>query len=120
MNSPFRGQDETAWSRSDKLVARKILDVALKRELQEVIQEAKQMASTIKAPADLWELEHYLTQRRKQIDRKYDSRTSHLTQVLGKLLREDRLCEKDLRGLKENRLKSVWSYAAFLARIEAS
>ena len=23
-------------------------------------------------PADLWDLEHYLTQRRKEIDRKYD------------------------------------------------
>jgi hypothetical protein len=34
-----------------------------------VKQEAKQMAGRINEPADLWDLEHYLTQRRKEIDR---------------------------------------------------
>jgi len=122
MNTPLRdsGRDQAAWSRSDKLVARKAFDAALTRELQEVIQQTKQMANGIKAPADLWDLEHYLTQRRKEIDRKYDSRTSHFTQVLGKLLQEGRLGEKDLRGLKATRLKSVQSYADFLARMDAS
>jgi hypothetical protein len=54
---------------SEKTVARAAFDAALKRELQEVIQEAKQKANQIKEPADLWELERYLTRRRKNIDR---------------------------------------------------
>ena len=37
-----------------------------------MIQETKQMANQIKQPSDLWDLEHNLTQRRKEIDRKYD------------------------------------------------
>jgi len=48
-----------------------------------VIQEAKKMASQIQQSSDLWDLEHYLTQRRKEIDRKYDYRYSQLTHVLG-------------------------------------
>ena len=32
------------------------------------------MANQIKKPSDLWDLEHHLTQRRKEIDRKYDFR----------------------------------------------
>jgi len=38
------------------------------------------MAKAIQQSADLWDLEHYLTQRRKEIDRKYDYRHSQLTQ----------------------------------------
>ncbi len=43
------------------------------------------MASKIQQSSDLWDLEHYLAQRRKEIDRKYDSRSSRLTDVLGRL-----------------------------------
>jgi hypothetical protein len=38
-------------------------------------------------------LEHYLTRRRKEIDRKYDYLYSQLTRVFGRLLHEDRLSE---------------------------
>ena len=47
------------------------------------MQETKQMASQIQQPSDLWDLEHYLTERRKDIDRKYDNRGSRLREVLG-------------------------------------
>jgi hypothetical protein len=80
------------------------------------MREARQMASRIKEPAELWDLEHYLTQRRKEIDRKYDYRYSRLTQVFGRLLRENRLREEDLRGLGEDKLKSIHSLAKFLAQ----
>ena len=81
-------QNEPIWSRSEKTIARKAFDAALGRELHEVIQEAKKMASQIQQSSDLWDLEHYLTQRRKEIDRKYDYRYSQLTHVFGRLLYE--------------------------------
>jgi hypothetical protein len=40
---------------------------------------------------DSWDLERYLTQRRKEIVRRYDSRTSRLTQVFGRLLSESHI-----------------------------
>jgi len=90
-------------------------DAALSRELHEVIQKAKQMANEIRQSSDLWDLEHYLTQRRKEIDRKYDYRYSQLTQVFGRLLHEGRLREEELRGLREDKLKRIRSFAMFLA-----
>ena len=63
----------------------------------------------------LWDLEHYLTQRRKEIDRKYAYRYSHLTHLFGRLLYEKRLCEEELRGLCEDKLKPIRSFAKFLA-----
>ena len=90
-------------------------DAALGRELHEVIQETKKMASQIERSSDLWDLEQYLTQRRKEIDRKYDTRGSRLKDVLGRLLYEGRLREEDLRGLREDKLKAIRSFARFLA-----
>jgi hypothetical protein len=110
-------EDELRWSKSERAIARKAFDHALNQELQEVIQQAKQMASEVKKPIELWELEHYLTQRRKEIDRKYDYRGSKLRFVFGTLIHEGRLTEHELRGLHEDKLEAIRSYADFLARV---
>ena len=102
------------WSRSEKAIARKAFDAALKRELHEVMQETKKMASQVNEPDDLWDLEQFLTERRKDINRKYDPRGSRLKDVLGRLLFENRLAENDLRGLREEKIKSIRSFAQFL------
>ena len=99
MTSPSANQDrypyqhEPTWSRSEKAVGRAAFDAALGRELHEVIHKAKQMANQIQQSSDLWNLEHYLTERRKEIDRKYDYRYSRLTHVFGRLLCESRVRE---------------------------
>jgi len=106
--------NQPTWSTSEKAIARAVFDAALKRELQDVMRKTKQMANQIKEPADVWELEHYLTERRKEINRKYDTRGSRLKDVLGRLLYENRLSEDDLRGLREEKIKSIRSFAQFL------
>ena len=111
---PHPHQNEPIWSRSEKAIARAAFDAALGRELHEVIQEVTHKASQIKQSSDLWDLEHYLTERRKEIDRKYDFRSSRLTDVLGRLLFENRLGEDDLRGLREEKIKAIRSFAQFL------
>jgi hypothetical protein len=108
-------QNEPIWSRSEKIIARTAFDAALGRELHQVIREAQKMASQIRQSSDLWDLEHYLTQRRKEIDRKYDYRYSQLTHVLGRLLHEGRLSDEELRGLHEDKLEPIRSLAKFLA-----
>ena len=113
--STYPYQNEPTWSKSEKAIARTAFDAALKRELQDVMRKTKQMANQIKEPADVWELEHYLTERRKEIDRKYGYHYSQLTLVLGRLLYEKRLREEELGGLREDELKSIRSCAKFLA-----
>ena len=95
MNSPsatqqsYPNQNDPIWSKSEKALARKAFDAALGRELHEVIQEAMKMASQIQQSSDLWDLEHYLTERRKEINRKYDFRGSRLVDVLGRCTKID-------------------------------
>ncbi len=40
--------NEPMWSRPEKAIARRLFDAALKRELQDVLQETKQKANQIK------------------------------------------------------------------------
>ena len=115
----YASASDLTWSRSEKAVARKAFDAALTRELQEVMEEAKQIASHINEPADLWALEQYLIQRHKEIDHKYDYRYSHLTHVFGRLLYEHRVSEEELHGFREEKLKSIRSRAEFLAKYSA-
>jgi hypothetical protein len=125
MSTPFSTpntypyQNEPTWSKSEKAIARKAFDAAWKLEIQQVMQEAKQKASQIKEPEDLWDLEHYLTEHRKEIDRKYDYRYSQLTQVFGRLLHEGRLSEEELRGLRDDKLRSIRSFAELFAKYAA-
>src|SRR5271169_6175876 len=111
-------EGEMRWSKSERAIARKSFDRALNQELQEVIQQAKKTAAEIKQASELWELEQYLTQRRKEIDRKYEYRASKLSYVFGTLLHEGRLTEHDLRGLREDKLEAIRSYADFLAKVD--
>jgi len=117
MSSPSASQDrypyqnEPMWSRSEKAIAREAFDAALKRELRELMQETKRMADQITKPTDMWALERYLTQRRKEIDRKYEFRSSRLTQTFGRLLCERRVSQVELSGLPEDKLKAIRSCA---------
>lgn len=109
-------KNEPTWSRSENAIARTAFDAALGRELHEVVQETKRRASQIRQSSDLWDLEHYLTECRKQIDRKYDYRYSRLTDVFGRLLYEGRVSEDELSGLRGDKLESIRSFAEFLAK----
>lgn len=115
-----RFPNQPLWPKSEKAIARKAFDAALKGELHEVIQKAKRRCNQIKEPSELWDLERYLTRRRKEIDDKYQFRSSRRSEVLGRLLQESRLSEEELRGLPEHRLESIRSYARFLAKMAAA
>jgi hypothetical protein len=113
-NSPHPESRETStdmrelkWSPAEKAIARKAFDTALQRELEAVMREAKDRAARIRQPADLWELEHWLTQRRRDIDSTYDYRYSVLPLVFVMLIRDGRLSEQELHGLAEDKLARI-------------
>jgi len=75
--------------------------------LEAAIQETMQMAERIKESDELWELERHLTQRRKEIDAKYEYKYSVVLLVLGDLVRQDRISLDELQGLSEAKLRCV-------------
>jgi hypothetical protein len=104
---------ELKWSPSEKAIARKAFEGALQRQLDAVTHQVRRMADKIQRPSDLWELESYLTQSRKEIDRVYDYRYSVLPLVFANLIREGRLSEEELRGLAKDKLEYIRSYLKF-------
>src|SRR6266704_3292316 len=95
------------WSDAEKAIARKAFERALQQDLGAIIRQAKKMAGRIEQPSDLWELERYLTDRRKEIDRQYDYRYSVLLNVFARLILKGRLREQDLQGLSEEKLRHI-------------
>ena len=95
------------WSPSEKNVARQAFDQALQREFEAVIRETKRLAAGIQQPSELWELEHYLRERRKEIDSRYDYRYSVLPFVFADLIRTGRLTEEELDGVSEEKLAHI-------------
>ena len=95
------------WSSTEKAIARKAFERALQRELNTAIQSTKQMVAKITQACELWELERYLMQRRKEIDRKYEYKYSSLLSTFGILVREGRLNTRDFQGLTEDKLAYI-------------
>jgi hypothetical protein len=99
------------WSREEKAVARNAFELALNRELEAVMIEAKKRAAKIQQPSDVWELERYLTDRRTEIDRKYEYKYSVLILVFGNLIQQGMLSEQELQGLNQDKLDAIRRYA---------
>jgi hypothetical protein len=101
------------WSREEKAIAREAFNVALQRELDAVMIDAKKRAGKIQQPSDLWDLERYLTDRRTEIDRKYEYKYSVLILVFGNLIQQGMLREPELQGLNQDKLDAIRRYANF-------
>ncbi len=102
------------WSHAEKVIAREAFNLALRNELQATIREAKDRAAKISEPVELWELEEWLADRRQDIDRRYDYRYSVLPIVFGNLIRDGRLKEEDLKGLRPEKLEQINRTASLL------
>jgi hypothetical protein len=98
---------EWNWTVTEKKAARRAFDLALSRELDAVLREAKERAARITDADGLWELEGWLGQKRRRIDRDFDYRYSILPQVFASLLRAGRLTEEELHGLDPDKLDAI-------------
>jgi len=103
---------EMKWSAAEKKLSRQAFDMALQAELAKVLQDFKARAAAAQSPEDIWPVERFLNQRRRELDAKYDYRYSRLIPVFGRLIREGRLTEAQLEGLSEDKLESIRRVAA--------
>jgi len=58
-------------------------------------------------PAQVWQILDYLSEKQRELDRKYDFRYSVLTSVFGRLLGESWLSEADLGALSREKLDII-------------
>lgn len=95
------------WSPTEKKVARIAFDLAYNREMEEIRKTLRDKVQNLQSNESVWQLENYLSDRRKIIDRKYDYRYSMLILVFGKLLEEGYLLEADITELSDDKIKAI-------------
>jgi hypothetical protein len=104
------------WSASEKKVARGAFDGALEAAIAKVMSEFKRRASAAVSASDMWAIEDYLREARKEIAGMFDYRYSQLPLVFGWAIREGYLEEERLAGLSEEKLKVIRSIAGLAPR----
>ena len=103
------------WSKTEKAVAKRAFEAALHNEYGALAGKIKEMAFHAKEPKDIWRLHDFLTEKRKEIGRKYDYRYSRLILVFALLMKDGWLKEEDLRGLQEDKIEKIKFLASGLA-----
>ncbi|MGD8969854.1 MAG: hypothetical protein PVG01_00485 [Desulfobacterales bacterium] len=101
------------WSKTEKKIAREAFERAYERECSYLAGRIREKANQIKKPDDIWELHDFLTEKRKEVDEKYDYRYSVLDFVFGRLIKEGWLNFADLVGLKEEKIERLKSLLRF-------
>jgi hypothetical protein len=104
------------WSPSEKKVARSAFEAALESALAKAMAEFKRRAEAATTPSEMWEIESYLRQQRREIDETFDYRYSQLPIVFARLIQAGHLDENRLGGLSEEKLEIIRSYLSFAAR----
>ncbi|MGG6265822.1 hypothetical protein ACQ4M3_31160 [Leptolyngbya sp. AN03gr2] len=98
---------EIQWSKTEKEIARSAFDRAYEREIEALIQEVVDRASTVSNQQDIWQLHDFLSARRHEIDGKYDYRYSGLIFVFARLIKENRLSIEELKGLETDKVAKI-------------
>jgi DNA-binding MarR family transcriptional regulator len=104
------------WSPSEKKIARKAYDTALEAALAKVMAEFKRRADAATTPSNMWDVEDYLRQQRREIEETFDYRYSQLPFVFARLIREGHLDESLLAGLSEEKREIIGSFLARATR----
>ena len=117
MESPEQFIKYAHWTPAEKKAARRAFDEALGRNLSAIIAEAKRRMVNVADPSDLWELEAYLTESRKTVDRVYQYRYSDLLRVFSILMRDGWLKEADLLGLQPDKIADIKAFAESLRKM---
>jgi len=105
--------NNASWSDKEKKIARAAFDKALQREFAALLEEFASRSQQIQSSGDLWDIEDFLRERRREIDRTYDYRYSQLFFVFCTLIRRGRLTLEDLTGLRPDKLEAIEQFVNF-------
>ncbi|HEX2725319.1 MAG TPA: hypothetical protein VHN20_05825 [Beijerinckiaceae bacterium] len=95
------------WSGAEKKIARRAFEAARDSALAGIVTEFKTKAAAVTTPSEMWELEDYLRERRREIEGAFDYRYSQLPRVFAQLICQGALDEAQLAGLSPDKLAII-------------
>lgn len=93
------------WTKSQKVHARELFDLALEREYAALIKQIN--ATKITTRDEVWDLYEMLGEKRKELNGKYDYRYSQLLFVFAQLVRGGYLTLEELEPIGEAKLNQI-------------
>jgi Photoprotection regulator fluorescence recovery protein len=106
--------DESQWSKREKQAARKAFDAAYAKACHAIRARVQKMLKDEHDVRQIWRIHDYLSEQRRDTDRKYVYRYSRLLGVFALLLTEGWLDESDLRGLSSDKITKVRDLASYI------
>lgn len=98
---------EAEWTDVEKKIARTAFDQAYEREIEALLKQVREEASTLVELGDLWRLHDFLSARRHEVEGKYDYQYTGLLFAFARLVKEGWLHLNDLEGLAQDKLSKV-------------
>ncbi len=98
------------WSKTEKEVAKRAYNEAYEEECKVVVARVKDLMAHLPEPRAVWVIHDFLSQRRREMDKKYDYRYSVLPSVFARLIREGWLSFEKLEGLSEDKIQVIKSW----------
>jgi Photoprotection regulator fluorescence recovery protein len=102
---------DITWSKPEKSVARAAFDLANRRECEAITKRVNDMIRDMASPGDIWRVHDFLSEKREEIDEKYDYRYSVLIFVFARLMKEGWLQASDLDGLHADKVARIIALA---------
>lgn len=99
--------NEPGWTGAEKKIARAAYDMALERAQASILAEFKRRATAATTLSEMWEVEDYLKEQRRDLDRMFDYRYSQLIIVFAALIRRGHLDENLLSGLSAEKRQEI-------------
>lgn len=98
---------EHGWSLQEQEIARRVFDLAYKRETADLIQMVSAQAGSITEVKDMWHLNDFLSAKRHEVDGKYDFRYPFLLVVFARLVKEGWVQMQELEGLDPSKRAKI-------------
>lgn len=98
---------EAEWTNSEKKIARSAFDNAYEREIEALLKQVQEQASTVVDLDNLWQLHDFLSAKRYEVEGKYDFQYSVLLFVFAGLIKDGWLHLDELEGLDKDKLSKV-------------
>ncbi len=76
------------WTKTEKKIARAAFEKAYQRECSDLIEKICTKAGQITEPDNMWRFHDFVTEKRDEIDEKYDYRYSVLILVFARLIND--------------------------------
>jgi Photoprotection regulator fluorescence recovery protein len=103
----FRTNQEFEWSKVEKQAARMVFETAYERECRAIRAKVVKMMEDRRDHRKIWRIHDYLSEQRRETDKKYDYRYSVLIWVFARLFREGWLTADDLNGLRQEKIDKI-------------